>query len=439
MRRGLQRAKGFTLFIAVCNSPATATKLIDLLRDSMPGCEIETVELDERTVDPLRDVTSRLLPGKHGPVMILGLERCCPSAAPYHPVLHVLNLQRPEWPRDLPRPVVFWIPEYLLALLGREAPDFLDWRSDTLFFTSGEDALRNLMPIWLGGMEGRLSEAQRRTRVEELRSRIQSTVSSEDPVVLSARSGWLTELGGHLGLLGDLHGSETAFQDALTIEKRLGREGGIATVYSNLGTIDMRRGHLDKAEERFKKSLGIFEKIGDTSGMAATQSHLATVHLERGNLAEAEALLWKVIELSERTSLMEMGAYSNLALTYLQQGRVDRAEDLLQQAIRRSEEAGDITETAAHYRVLGGIHVARGDYDRAEELFLNLLSIDERRAHREGMADDLAVLGIIYKARGNRAKAREAFGKARALYESLGIEGALSRIDASLDTLPSPD
>ena len=35
------------------------------------------------------------------------------------------------WPGS-GQPVVFWVADYLVGLLGREAPDFFDWRSDTL-------------------------------------------------------------------------------------------------------------------------------------------------------------------------------------------------------------------------------------------------------------------------------------------------------------------
>ncbi|HEV7515230.1 MAG TPA: hypothetical protein VGR07_02915, partial [Thermoanaerobaculia bacterium] len=82
--------------------------------------------LDEHTTLPLDEILAQVSSEAQGPVMVLGLEWSCPSDATYHPVLERLNLSRPRWPIELPRPVVFWVPEYMLGLLGREAPDFLD-------------------------------------------------------------------------------------------------------------------------------------------------------------------------------------------------------------------------------------------------------------------------------------------------------------------------
>ncbi|MCP4664573.1 MAG: hypothetical protein GY856_55010, partial [bacterium] len=102
MRRGLRRADGFALFIAVCNSPVTVGELIRLTAEAMPEVALRTVELEADVADPLAAVLAQLPAGSQGPVMVRGLERSNPSTQAEHPVLRTLNLGRPEWPRKLP-------------------------------------------------------------------------------------------------------------------------------------------------------------------------------------------------------------------------------------------------------------------------------------------------------------------------------------------------
>lgn len=48
--------------------------LIRWLKESMPGIEIRTAELDSGTTDVLQTVLTQLGPSGDGPIMIVGLE-----------------------------------------------------------------------------------------------------------------------------------------------------------------------------------------------------------------------------------------------------------------------------------------------------------------------------------------------------------------------------
>ena len=120
--------------MAVCNRPIDRTALILHLAESMPGVTLQTIPLDEKTTDPLAEIERQTDSAGTGPIMLVGLENAVSSSAGDHPVLRTLNLRREEWARKVPHPVVLWIPAYVLGLLGRAAPDFLDCRRDTLHF-----------------------------------------------------------------------------------------------------------------------------------------------------------------------------------------------------------------------------------------------------------------------------------------------------------------
>jgi tetratricopeptide (TPR) repeat protein len=203
--RGLGRADGFALFIAVCNHPAEREELIGLLREAMRGVTLHRVRARPETTDLLAQVLEQV-PQPAGPILITDLEIAAPPGEPSHPILQRLNLQRPDWQRRLSRPVILWTPEFLLALLGREAPDFLDWRSDTVHFPELARAevplLREMLGVSISaGMTPLIPTS--RERVAELRERLAQTAQSRERAALAARADWLVELARSLVLLGE--------------------------------------------------------------------------------------------------------------------------------------------------------------------------------------------------------------------------------------------
>lgn len=406
----------------------------------MPGVEVETVELDESVEDPLARVLDLSSPDNSGPLMILGLERSCPSTDPDHPVLHVLNLQRPEWPKRIPRPVVFWVPEYLLSLMGSESPDFLDWRSDTLFFPSEATELHTLTSaVWMGGGDGRMPEQQRRARIEELRSRLRSTNSATDPVVLSARSTWLNELGNHLLIVGPIEEAKAPYEALLKIEIMLGRRRGVAAANANLGALAARQGNLEEAEERFERSLSIAREIDNLPGIASAFGNLGLIALRRQDLVRGEEFTLQALDLYEKQGRSKDIAIAcgNLAYIYLRQGRLDEAVPLLLKAINLSEEIGDRMAGAGHCRVLAEAFRLQGDHSQAEEMIRKALTIDEDLGNQIGIAADLGYLGGIYVEQGNVAAAREYMERARDIYRALGIDSLAATADDFLGSLPA--
>ncbi len=111
--------------------------------------------------------------------MVLGLEESNDPSDAEHPVLWTLNLSRPDWPQKLPRPVVLWVPEYMLGLLEWEAPDFLDWRSDTMNF--GDMSLEEV-----NALTSHLGSQRPPVRVEEA-STPRAALPAENPRVSTSR------------------------------------------------------------------------------------------------------------------------------------------------------------------------------------------------------------------------------------------------------------
>ena len=273
----------------------------------MPGSKIATVELDEETSSPLEEVVRQVGEGDGGPVMVVGLEKSCPSKASEQPVLRALNLSRPEWPRKLPRPVVLWAPEYLLKLLAQEAPDFLDWRSDTLYFAEPKpEELRPLdSRLWEGAAGGSMPLAERQERIKELRSRLASLTKDRDPVAQEAQQEWLLELVEHLMLLGETEAAEDELQKA---EQLLAgwKKTGAAQLYAE-AILALGRGRLSKlkceveeAAKAFEGARIAFEALEEERGQAVAMGEVARLKAQAGNSEEALQLHQERMEIFER-------------------------------------------------------------------------------------------------------------------------------------------
>ena len=194
LARGLKRGSGFSLFFAVCNKPVEREALIQLLTKSLPELTLERIDLNPRDdsleQDPL-DLMETQLPHPKGPVLVTGLEKLAPMSHPARPInrylaLEALNFRRPEWPLKILQPVVFWIPEYLIKLISRHAPDFWAWRSKTLHFPDlPDDRVHPVIhgELRLALVDGRMTDENRRKRVEELRQRVHETQNSNDSFV----------------------------------------------------------------------------------------------------------------------------------------------------------------------------------------------------------------------------------------------------------------
>jgi len=139
LQRAIELADGFALFFARCDQPAQRDDLIAHLDALFPrqGRRARRLDVVPPATGLLAGLKSacRTTPDQAPPtcVHICGLEDALSSDAPHPPVLSQLNLTRDRF-RDLPCPLVFWLPDAVLTRLAQGAPDFWAWRSGTFDF-----------------------------------------------------------------------------------------------------------------------------------------------------------------------------------------------------------------------------------------------------------------------------------------------------------------
>lgn len=404
----------------------------------MPGVEIETVTLDEEIGHPLDAVLERVDRSKTGPLMIVGLERSNPSSAKERPILYALNMSRPEWPKKLPRPIVFWVPEYLLGLMGREAPDFLDWRSDTLFFpdSTAEDFLLLRSEVWLSELSESMSEGQRRARIKELKSRLASHSEVDDPVIMAAQASWYKELGILLYRMGELSGARESYLMALEIERKLRREDRVADLLGNLGLIDYALGKVGDAENRLLEALRIHRRLRKRYGEATGLTNLASIQLESGRIESAEQYVHQAMEVARESGFSQvMPLLHNMIFGLAVARRDPTALKLGEEALSEASKAGLLSTRAEILHNLGLLFSLEGDLNRAEQCYREALEISRMLGMRVDSAKALLSIGALQILREDNVAAREALKEAERLSLEIGAQPTAQKAEALLAIL----
>lgn len=382
---------GFGLFVAVVNRVPDRDMLIRELSRSVPDLSFQTVHLKSDTTDPLDEVLRQAGDPPPGPVMVVDFDAALPSDAAYHPILQALNLRRPEWPKVIPHPVIFWVPEYVLTLLAREAADFLDWRSITVFFIDGKD--QDFIPLrselWDGGIHNGFTLSQRLARVAELESRLALHESDgSDRQVLKVRADWLNELGLHQLFLGEPAEAIDHFHEELSlanlIEDRR-REGG---ALGNLGLAYAALGDDRKSLSFYEQALVIAQEVGDQRGIGGSLGNLGNAYFTLGDVQRAipfhEQSLAIAREIGERWR--EEAALGNLGVAYDTLGNTREAIGFYEQALTIAREIGDRRGERATLGNLGITYAALGDIRAAISFYEQALVVAQEIGDRRGQA-----------------------------------------------------
>jgi tetratricopeptide (TPR) repeat protein len=324
LRRAIVRAKGagFSLFIAVCNQPNQRVAAMQALKKSLPEWHCPQAALNADTTSVLAVAQSALEPGdgrnavSPDALVLDGLEQVVrrkpDNGGPEEsqPVLEGLNLERDGWRRDVPIPVVLWTSDFLLPLLARHAPDFLDWRSGTVLFPS---EISTDIEVALDGknfgdhVDTALTPEMRRARLRELEDRI-ATFDEGDKHLAAIQAQWLEEGAGHAARLGEPVRAEQLMNHALKMWRSVGEPRGEAEALITQGQAWLAAGDLLRAQALFHSCLVITERLArqDPSNalwqrdLSVVHNRLGDVQRAQGNLAASLASFRKGLEFAEQ-------------------------------------------------------------------------------------------------------------------------------------------
>ena len=423
LRRGLERAQGFALFVAIVKTPAQCHELITLLREAAPALQLQTVTLRPDITDILDEVLRQAGPDLRGPVMIVGLDAALPSDATAQPLLQSLNLRRPEWPQLVRQPVVLWVPGHLYGLLARAVPDFLDWRSDTLHFPDLEPALLHALysASWDGGLDTQMPLAARMERIRDLESRVAANEFSRDPGIRFTVAGWLNELGLHLQLRGRSREARVCFEKGLAIAREMGDRRGEGTALANLGNTFSTLGDDGKAIGFHEQHLAVARAVKDRSGEGKALGNLGNSYANLGDASKAIAFYEQALAIAREIGDQrgEGNALGSLGNAFYFLGDAHKAIKFYEQALVLMQKLGERQTEASTLGNMGTAYLTTGDVRKALGLYDQSLEIKREIGDHPGEGNGLFNLALSLSSLGHRAEAIATAEAALKIFEQI--------------------
>jgi tetratricopeptide (TPR) repeat protein len=442
----------FSLSFAVCNSPALRDFLIDLLRRDCPGLHVQTIS--PGCTDILAEAASPVGPDDLPGLFLAGLESCVSSSQTDHPILRVLNASREAWAGKFRCPVVFWVPEYVMRILYRQARDLMAWRSHQFEFGPEPADLgrADSLSVLDDSLAANLSFEEKRFRIAELEGRIAQVGPDIPEMLVPHVASWMLELATLREVLGDLAAAREELGKAVDLLDRPSSQGAMgddvrgrlrAMAMGRIAGILQARGELDEALRILREEdLPVFERLGDVRSRAVAMSKIADILDDRGELDEALRIRREeVLPAFER-----LGDVRSLAVTMGRIADILQARGELDEAlrIRREEELpvyerlGDVRERAVTMGKIADIIQARGELDEALRILRDeTLPVYERLGDVRDLLVGRMNLALTLLKRGrpeDRAEARRLLEAALAAAGKLRIPEE-KRIQKILDGL----
>jgi tetratricopeptide (TPR) repeat protein len=240
---------------------------------------------------------------------------------------------------------------------------------------------------------------------------------------------------------GDWQAAIDYYRRGIELGEKVGDVNSVAIMTHNLGNILLQQGHLGGAARAYERSRDIWRAIGFPFGVAASWSGLGKSYAECGEWERALDCLGR----SERqfkeieSDLFLPEVYRRQALVHLSTGQLDVARRLVDQSLALADELDMALERGIGLRVRGQIELASGHWEQAEAALRESLNILQEQGNRYRMGETLYQLGRLYctMARGEDPeaadKAESALERAREIFEDLGAERALARVEEAIE------
>ena len=384
LAHALRLARGFALFFVRCNVPAYRAELVAHLKAQLAR---PVVEVDLEGEPDAYPAVARAAgsSAEDAVLFVYGLEHHLPSGDPERAqqTLRALNWRRAAYQR-LGRPLAFWLPEYALAMVAREAPDFYDWNSGVFEIEVPQPQREALLADALALPD----EPEASLPVEEKRARLRlleglwEEYRGESLAERQARLQVALKMARLHESLGDYNQARRLYEESLHIAEELGDRAGVARVLHNLGVLAQQQGDYGQAWQFYEWAAGTFRDLG------ARQEQAAVLH-QLGMLAQ------------------DTGEYS-------------RARHLYQESLRIAEELGDRAGVATTLHQLGMLAQDTGDYGQARQFYQESLRIKEELGNRAGVAITTAQLALLEEAEGNLERALNLITRAEEMFARLG-------------------
>ncbi|MBI4771132.1 MAG: tetratricopeptide repeat protein [Chloroflexi bacterium] len=433
----------FVLAFVKCNLPMQRRALAAQVRAQVEPLgvsvlEVELTEPVEKLLPLLRErLAVREAPGGTSPargkaaLFVYGLEHSLPSGDPHPPLLAHLNMTRELFRRDLPGPLVLWLPDYALTLLARGAPDFWAWRSGVYEFPAEVETARGVAQEAVyaeaGHETSNLSTGAKRERLDTLARLLEDYRElGAGQYERSTQADILRKMGDVYYDLGEWAEAREHYEEALALARALEERRSEGGLLHQLGMLAQDTGDLAGATRLYGEAGRIFDELGAKQERAAVLHQLGRLAQATGDLAGATRLYEQSLGLER-----ELGNKQGIAISLHQLGRLAQdtgdlagATRLYEQSLGLERELGDKQGIAQTLHQLGLLAQDTGDLAGATRLYEQSLGLERELGDKQGIASTLHQLGTLAEEDGNLAEAARLFEESFRMLSELGSPDA---------------
>lgn len=427
LSRALQFADGFSLLFVRCNQPDQRRRLAVALRNELPYLKVQEIALAEPVPHLLDALRERLEEPPPDAVFVSGLEYSLPVAAEAAttPFVANLNAARNSFPQVIPRPLVLWVPEYVLTAITRGAPDFFSVRSGVYYFAAdvhGYASANSFMTTEIWQTES-LSFPEREERIRTLESLLaDSPLLPPDKRALRTEMNLLSRLGHLYYLMQRWSDAETAHKRSLQAAQQLGDRSGEAAALNNLSIAYRVQGRWAEAEDSAEKSLAIRRRSGDWAGEAHALITLGNIYRSRKDWPKAEQAYQRGLDMLSEVDdpAGTSKLYMNFGALYLDQERWREAEEALRRSLFILGSHPNDQGRQRVFTKLSQLYFLQDRWSDAELMLRQALPISQHLHDRQSEMHAYANLGHVYRQQLRLAEAEAAYQKASSIAQQLG-------------------
>jgi len=232
----------------------------------------------------------------------------------------------------------------------------------------------------------------------------------------------LNEAGTLNHCIGDYAAARLAWEESLSIWRKLEDRKGMATALDNLGVLARTQGELERARALHSESLAVSRDLGHRSGMASTLNNLGIVALDQCDYEAAYAYQEESLAIKQESGDQWGAATSlvNLGLIEQFRGRYAQARSYYERGLSIFEELKDRSTAAITLLNLANVKRLEGEYLEAHRLYQESLSLFLELDLQPILVNSLEGFACLYAQQGSAKRAVLLFGVSSALREVMG-------------------
>lgn len=225
-------------------------------------------------------------------------------------------------------------------------------------------------------------------------------------------------------ITGDAAKAQPHATAALKIARTLRDRSIEAEALSNLGETFYHRGNLAQAQAYQEQSLSIWRELGNQRGQAISLIALGYYYLNLGEPAKAVKSYDEALLLARTAKDLAVDTLANVAIGNFKRKVGDRQEALsaYSSAEAVAEDIGDKTSRAIATAGIGVVSLELGDYEIALDQFREAIKLFEANGQTWGAAEAKLDLAKVQHALGQDQQALDTLNEALALFRSLSMQ-----------------